>query len=228
MGYIERNAALERLYCRHWATFERLRSADKDLSNPYLAWVHPDYETARVRLVVVGKETNGWANEVQLKNLRPNQAVRALMNEYRDFRLGIGYSGKRSFWTPVHELYRQLNPTERELGFVALNASKMDWDSSIPPWAITEALVSTGILPEEIRILEPHVVVFHTGPAYESLLDKWFPSLERHGDNFKAVLTSPDLPSLAFRTYHPRYLNYRSRRKEVYNWIVGHVGAAAA
>lgn len=133
MGHIERNAALERLYCRHWATFERLRSADKYLSNPYLAWVHPDYETARIRLVVVGKETNGWANEVQLKNLRPKQAVRALMNEYRDFRLGIGYSGKRSFWTPVHELYRQLNPTGSELGFVALNASKMDWDSSIPP-----------------------------------------------------------------------------------------------
>jgi hypothetical protein len=227
MSYIERNAALERLYCRHWATFERLRKSGKYLSNPYLAWVHPDYETARIRLVVVGKETNGWFDELPLKNLGPNQAVRALMNEYRDFRLGTCYSGKRSFWTSVHELYRQLNPTGGELGFVAVNASKMDWDSSIPPLAITDALISTRILPEEIRILEPHVVVFHTGPAYESLLDKWFPSLERHGDNFKAVLTSPDLPSLAFRTYHPRYLNYRSKRKEVYDWIARHVRAAA-
>jgi hypothetical protein len=227
MGYIERNAALERLYCQHWATFERLRSADKDLSNPYLAWVHPDYEAARVRLVVVGKETNGWATEVQLKSLRPRQAVRALMNEYRDFRLGLDYSGKRSFWTPVHKLYQQLNPTGGELGLVALNASKMDWDSSIPPSAVTDVLVSTRILPEEIRILEPHVVVFHTGPAYESLLDKRFPSLKRGGDDFRAILTSPDLPSLTFRTYHPRYLNDQSKRKEIYDWIARHVHAAA-
>ncbi|MFZ0318679.1 MAG: hypothetical protein WAL56_06085 [Candidatus Sulfotelmatobacter sp.] len=160
-----------------------------------------------------------------MKDLRPNQAVRALMSKYRGFRLGVDYGG--SFWRAVHELYWQLNPTGGELGLVALNASKMDWDSSIPPSAITDALISTRILPEEIRILEPHVVVFHTGPAYESILDKWFPGLERHGDNFKAVLTSPDLPSLAFRTYHPRYLNYQSKRKQIYDWIARRVRAAA-
>jgi hypothetical protein len=140
--------------------------------------------------------------------------------------LGSNYPGKRSFWTPVHELYRRLNPDGSTLGFVALNASKMDRDSSIPGDAVRDALVRTRLLPAELRILDPHVVVFHTGPTYEHWLDAWFPGLKRDGDSWFASLAIDGLPKHCFRTYHPRYLNFRSRRVKVYDRIVAEVTGA--
>lgn len=222
-----RNAALAALYCRHWPVLSEIIARDERLSTPYLAWVHRDYEQADIRLVVVGKETNGWEDRSRVAGKAPEDAVRVLMDTYRDFQLGIHYSGKRSFWTPVHELYRRLNPNGPTLGFVALNASKMDLQGSIPGEDVRDRLVETGLLSGEINILEPHVVVFHTGPAYERWLDGWFPSLTRAGDAWLARLTAVGLPYWAFRTYHPRYLNYSSQRVAIYDRIVAEVTHAA-
>ena len=76
------NAQLESLYCQHWQALKQLVQ-ENDLSNPYLAWVHPDYETAKVRLVVVGKETNSWFDDLDISEIGSEQAVRALMRKYR-------------------------------------------------------------------------------------------------------------------------------------------------
>jgi hypothetical protein len=46
------------------------------MSMPYLAWVHPDYDTAQIRLVVVGKETQYWGKNRQLLNEGSEEAVR--------------------------------------------------------------------------------------------------------------------------------------------------------
>jgi hypothetical protein len=222
-----RNVALTELYCRHWPALRDILSRDARLSTPYFAWVHPDYEQARIRLVVVGKETNGWEDRNRVMDATSEDAVRTLMGTYRDFQLGTQYAGKRSFWTPVHELYQRLNPGGPPLGFIALNASKMDHDSSIPSEQVRQALIQTRLLPDEIRILDPHVVVFHTGPSYECWLDEWFPGLAREGDAWLARLTADGLPMRTFRTYHPRYLNYRSRRQAIYDRIVHEVTNAA-
>jgi hypothetical protein len=214
-----RNRLLRELYVDRWPALEAIRISGHAVSAPYLAWAHPDYEQAGVRLVVVGKETNGWGG-ADLTGLTPGDAVDTLMGEYRRFALGSHYRGRVSFWTPVHELYRMLNPDGPALGFVALNASVVDEDGQTPEIGLAEAITRTRLLPEAIRILEPTVVVFHTGPQYESWLDLWFPGLERDGGNELARLSAGGLPPLTFRTYHPRYLNYRSRRSAVYGEIV--------
>jgi len=64
-----RNAKLTSLYCRHWPVPSELLACDERLSTPYLAWVHPDYETADIRLVVVGKEANGWEDRSRVMGL---------------------------------------------------------------------------------------------------------------------------------------------------------------
>jgi hypothetical protein len=221
-----RNTALTDLYRRHWPALKEICLRDERLSMPYLAWVHPDYEQARTRLVIVGKETNGWGDRECVLRAEPEDAVRLLMHTYRGFELGTHYPGKRSFWTPVHELYRLLNPNGPALGFVALNASKMDLRGAIPGEEVRSALTQTRLLPDEIRILQPHVVVFHTGPKYERWLDGWFPGLARAGDVWLARLTADGLPRLTFRTYHPRYLNYCSQRQAIYGRIVAEVASA--
>jgi hypothetical protein len=164
-----RNADLAALYSHHWPELRRIMKTDERLSLPYLAWVHPDYELVKVRLVVVGKETSkGWAKQHRdrILGMTPDQAAmkltgpEVLRQVYKEFKLGKEYRGKASFWTPVHELYRRLNPNGPEFGFVALNASKMDLLGRTPGEQVRSDLIATGLLPAEIRILDPHVVVF--------------------------------------------------------------------
>ena len=220
-----RNQALVDLYCRNWPTLRDIMKQFPGLSSPYFAWTHPDYERAAIRLVVVGKETNGWGQPDQIIDLDPLQAVERQMQEYRKFKLGVNYSGKQSFWVPVHELYARLNPGGEKLGFVALNVSKMDQNQGVPNWEVRDALTTTGLLHAEIMILEPDVVVFHSGPRYESWIDLWFPGLKRSGDMWLSTLEVKGLPKHSFRTYHPQYLNRKSRRKQVYDAIVSKVNS---
>ncbi|MCX6907855.1 MAG: hypothetical protein NTY01_07420 [Verrucomicrobia bacterium] len=220
----QRNEALADLYRQNWPALREIMSRFQNLSLPYLIWVHPDYEKANIRLVVVGKETNGWEGQGERTNLdTSNQAVEKLMRLYREFKLGIKYIGKASYWTPVHDLYQRLNPKGPTLGFVALNASKMDQGSKTPNKEVRDAIIATGLLRDEIRILEPDVVVFHTGPYYESWLDGWFPDLKRTGDKLLCRLEAAGLPKHSFRSYHPQYLNRISKRKAVFDQIVAEV-----
>jgi hypothetical protein len=216
-----RNKALHELYCRHWDVYRQIIDNDPDLSMPFFAAVHPDFEKSSVRLVVVGKETNGWANEMRSELLASSsqQAVKSLMEQYQEFELGRRYSGKASFWVPIHELYRQLDPGGPELGFVSLNVTKVEKGGAAPNAAIRDLQFQTRMLAEEIKLLDPHLVVFHTGPYYEKWLSGWFPDLVVKGDEWLATLSGGGLPVNSYRTYHPRYLNYKSRRKEIYSRI---------
>jgi hypothetical protein len=218
----QRNENLSKLYCAHWDVLKKIIEEDPTLSMPFLTWAHSDYENARVRLVVVGKETNGWADDERQEILRcPTiEAVTKLMAHYRDFELGKDYRGKSSFWVPVRELYENLNPEGAEMGFVSLNVTKVEQNGGMPSAAVRDRQIATRLLAEEIRILDPHVVVFHTGPSYENWLHRWFPGLKVQGNNWFAELKADALPRHSYRTYHPRYLNYRSRRREVYAQIV--------
>lgn len=78
---------------------------------------------------------------------------------------------------------------------------------------------SKDLLRREIEILRPTAIVFHTGPRYERALKDTFPSLSIQ--TFKdydvtrtARLEHPSLPTHAWRTYHPGYLN-RGRRWQI-------------
>ena len=44
-----RNQELRNIYLRAWPDLAHLLVQDPELSSPYLAWVHPDYEAANIR-----------------------------------------------------------------------------------------------------------------------------------------------------------------------------------
>ena len=224
MGTVDRsglrNHELRQIYLEAWDGLREVMARDIRCSAPYFAWVHPEYEQAAVRLVVVGKETNGWEKPEQVLWMSADDAVEHLQKAYRRFRLGTQYSGKQSFWAPVHELYRRLNPQGPDLGFVALNVSKVDVGGNSPPGSFREALTKHEMLRRELEILDPQVVVCHTGPYYDRWLQDEFTNLRIVGDRFLARLSARSLPKHSFRSYHPRYLNYRSARNSVYDRIL--------
>lgn len=218
LGGSERNADLARLYRYSWFALSRMRAQDPALSAPYFAWVHPDYDRADVRLVVVGQETNGWGDCLDIPE-DPAEATRILMHEYRDFNLGADYAGRAAYWNPIRDLYRRLNPKGPESGFVALNVSIVDQGKREPDTNTRDQIIRLGLLPDQIKALDPHVVVFHTGPTHEDWIDLAFPGVSRSGDRILATLAAPSLPEFSFRTYHPRYLSYRRELASVYDRI---------
>jgi len=222
------NGQLEQLYCSVWPAFRSLLRDYPGLFAPYLAAVPDAYEEAPVRLVVVGKETNDWWDPSGLASLGTREAVETLMRAYQDFALGRSYSGRASFWTPVHELYRLLVPEGGAGGFVALNVSRMEFSGTQPGEDVRDRQIATELLSKELEILCPDVVVFLSGPSYDAWLKLWFPDLGWSGDRWLWELSSRRLPKAAFRTYHPRYLNYRSMRRHVFDRIVESVIGDAA
>ncbi len=73
-----------------------------------------------------------------------------------------------------------------------------------------------GLVADELAILGPHVCLFFTGPNYDGFIETIFPGCEfmACGDAPKrelATLVHSALPRASFRTYHPSFLNRRSR-----------------
>jgi hypothetical protein len=86
------------------------------------------------------------------------------------------------------------------------------------PEEIREALVEqqASLLEAELRILDPHVCLFFTGPYYDPVITGTLSHCEiLPCSNFPirhvAKLIHPKLPEVSIRTYHPNYLS-RSKK----------------
>jgi hypothetical protein len=66
------------------------------------------------------------------------------------------------------------------------------------------------IIPEELKILDPNVVLFLTGPNYDSIIKDNFGELKYEAlpNSTERQLSRVALPNVryAYRTYHPNYL----------------------
>lgn len=223
------NRDLRELYLRAWPELMDIVESRRPhgISAPYLASASDSFVAAGRRLVVVGKETNTWFNSNihEISRLEAPEAVDFMMEKYRSFDLGRKYKGRGSFWTPVRELSRRLvgEGHSDSDAFVALNISKFDERGSKPPTSVLEAQLATDLLKGEIEILQPEVVVFHTGPSYDKWIPRWFPGAEIEGDRWLATIKAPSLPPTTFRSYHPQYLNRTRQRGKVYSRIADRV-----
>jgi uracil-DNA glycosylase len=84
----------------------------------------------------------------------------------------------------------------------------------------------TILLRKEIEILRPDVVLFLTGPEYDSSISKAFTGViiltlsPRFELRQLAWLKHQELPETTFRTYHPGFLNRKPWRDAVKAEIV--------
>jgi len=222
---ISRGAANQRLcekYGSAWQTLVEALPVDDGLSNPLFLSVPARYSHARIRLMVVGQETNGWGTNDKGALGEPlgTDPVRRLMAVYDEFNFGQHYV-KSPFWQASHELYRSLNPSGPDRGFLWSNLVKVDQRCSRPDARYEEIVASLGLLEYEIQTLLPRVIVFFTGPYYEERLRRTFPGnrIEEVAPFIARVhLDCPD-GAIAWRTYHPSYLR-RARHWHVLSEIV--------
>jgi len=197
------NTALRTLYDSKWPDLNRILGEDKSISRPLLLKVPPEYEFAATRLLVIGQQTKGWGDHPEESDVRP---VLHLMELYERFAFALNYPAS-PFWQASHELYRRLNPGAPPRGFLWSNLVKVDQDERRPAGEIEEQVCQLGLVPAEVEIVRPRVVVFFTGRPYDARLSSTFAATRFFPlSNHLARLEHPALPFHTYRSPHPNWL----------------------
>jgi hypothetical protein len=228
---------LEQLRIELNTTYERLRSNPSiqglsaefvdQLSAPLLIQPTQRWLDGKHRVLVVGQEPREWGPN--LVNTFAAFAARAdavdqVLNCYREFSFG----GPGYFWTHFKDLRQAFDSSST--GFessvlwtnlyrvsveVATGKDKYNYSAERNTTLIERTALrdlSRDVLLEEIRLLEPTMVVFFTGPNYDAALKDVFQGAVLSAvDPFTARQMSwvqhPALPTKSIRSYHPGYMN---------------------
>jgi hypothetical protein len=217
-------------------------------SPPLLVLPHERWKSAKVKLLIVGQETVRWqynpgevgdsANPIAnfWEFLQAKHGVGAMWSLYRWYALGRAYPGLNSpFWRGFRLLSAAINGCEDSA--LWSNVFKVNVGGSViencKAAEISELRrVQKGLLNQEINILKPDVVVFLSGPRYDSTIQCDFPDMEisqfcrRWPKSAFGLIRAAGLPIRTIRTYHPEYLQ-RSRQlgilSEISQWATGRI-----
>lgn len=77
-----------------------------------------------------------------------------------------------------------------------------------------------NLLKDEIDILKPEFCLFFTGHKFDNRLgniftDLQFIAVEGFDPNVLVQLKSPDLPSLCYRTSHPKWISLQNKKSQL-------------
>lgn len=192
------------------AAFLDAMPSGKQISSPLFLSVSQAYETAKRRLLIVGQETHSWYGMIEDLKGTPNP-VETMQLIYQKFDLGRSYH-RSLFCRLTHQIQQQLAPSVPPDGFMWSNLFPCDEKKTTPTREVADTLRGFRVLPNEIAILCPHVVIFLTGPNYDYTIKDLFPSckfdqlVSEISNRELARIGHKDLPPLTFRTYHPSNL----------------------
>jgi hypothetical protein len=220
-------------------------------SPPLLVCPHERWHSAKLRLLIVGQETRHWTYRPgdvgelgdPIENFwefsQAKTGVVAMRKLYRWYALGRVYPKMNSpFWRGFRAIDLAINGTRDTALWT--NVFKVNVNGSVIRncrAAEVNALqrAQKGLLAGEIAILNPDVVVFLSGPRYDSAIRCEFPDMKispfsrRVPDSSVGVVRAEGLPLRTIRTYHPEYLQ-RSRQlgllSEISRWAANLVEAA--
>ena len=206
------------------------------LSPPLLLQITKDYFDSSTKIMMIGQETFGWSWGSDLAEKYPAypnpwpfdddivslydflkipNAVTALCWAYKSFDFAKYQPlTKRSFWW---QAFREIQNWENAC-LMWTNLGRFDFDGASileAPNAIKTELIkySANLIASEIRLLNPSICLFFTGPNYDALIAAAYPgALFLEIDNQTPVrkfakIQHKNLPELTFRTYHPAYLS---------------------
>ena len=180
-------------------------------ANPLLVSPPEDYFGSGLRIMYFGQETNGYEGSYE-----GSRGIDHLLGVYKRFTTENNgfprYGGQ--FWNAIKHFQGRFHVRDASTRYVWNNLIKIGKDHSKgrPSTKIMEwQFPWIDVVKKEVDILDPHVVIFFSGPNYDSLLKRTFEDA-----TFEPVLgfelrklakvKSKYLPDNSFRTYHPGYL----------------------
>lgn len=169
-----------------------------------------NYSKAKVRILFVGQETNGWMG---FNRIKTNKQVDEYLEKYVEF--SFSHSRIRStFWQTVHLINNEINQGD-EKSLMWTNILKFGRSGKGRPDKNVQELELKyfNILEEEIKILQSDCILFLSGPSYDfditqRIRNVLFQACSDYSDRELSIITSPHLPKKTFRIYHPNYLRY--------------------
>lgn len=232
------NKLLEELYLSKWESlsdklisFNEEEPDDKEnlATHPLLLKVNPQYEDTNLKIMFFGQETNQWGGELNDGIFSYDADMEFLLSLYEDFFLNQGYEqyGK-PFWNFIRRI-RSVDSIS-ETGYVWNNVLKIGKCEAGTPQQglINHTLNYFNVIPDEINILKPDVLLFFTGPRYDKYIEKHIGTYKIYPINgFKpnelCRLEFSFAPTkLALRTYHPGFLQRLGKKRldDVFNTII--------
>lgn len=211
---------LKEIYEKYWGNYLAHIKSNPNIqaANPFLIVVPSNYYEKRIKVMICGQETQGWGNEFD--DCPEKATLDAVLGIYAGFVNGGGYNSP--YWQFINSL-RKACPG---VGFVCNNIVKIGkkygpgCDDSINDLA----LKYFPVIPEEINLLQPDVILFLTGPNYDWRIRKALGDFKtKQVENIKRfdeiIFDDTSLPK-AFRCYHPRYLRQCGQENTVRSLIV--------
>lgn len=161
--------------------------------------------------MIIGQQTRGWNCEIE--------DFDAQLECYKDFDLGRTYYAS-PFWNIYHKFEK--NILGNEYCSVWGNINKYDLKKDKPYGKYEEEISKLDyLLREEIKILNPDIVIFLCGYTFDERIVSQYNGLELipvKNWKFRELIQfkHKDLPIHTYRTYHPNYL----RRSKLENAII--------
>jgi hypothetical protein len=215
------NEQLEELYSSKWTAIRKaLREIVRNDSppsptNPLLICIEKEKEwkKADLRVMIFGQETNHW------EDLSDHQSIKSiryrLKNYNRFYNNGDCWSYGGHFWNGFARFTNILNAKypDKQIRYVWNNIVKIgkDHEAGRPPKNIYDAEREFfHVIPDEVKILKPDIILFLTGPNYDDVIRDNFGELayspvSPYSERQLAKVVIPSI-RFAFRTYHPNYL----------------------
>jgi hypothetical protein len=207
---------LLQLYNHHLQAFRKVvnQFPQDDLNGPFLMSPGSAYFQQPSPLLVIGQETNGWSCFVEepLKQMETYEKFAVGQNESSDV-----------FWSMIRKTEALLGNEPFSCAWT--NFSKFDLYGLRPHGKYEKAIASLdNLLVEEIKILQPEVCLFFTGPYFDNRLRKAFGGMafeNVNGWDPKQLcrLRHESLPFLTFRSYHPWFLKLKGLDNNLLEFI---------
>ena len=218
------NELLKNLYSSKWGKInEMLQSFNEDdpedlenlATHPLLIKTDDEYAKADLKVMFFGQETNEWNGVFE-----EYADLESVLAVYEDFYLKRGYE---QYGKPFWNFIRNLKSTQstKKIGYIWNNVLKIGKSESGTPQQglINYTIDYFNVIPQEIEILKPNVLLFLSGHTYDDHIRKTIGNfsivpIEGFSTNELCILKFDNITvDLAIRTYHPGYLQRLGERR---------------
>lgn len=217
---MDKNAELLSLYKNGLKSLTSSKGFKVQPAYPFMIRVPDDYDE-KVKIMIIGQETNGWPGEMDKE---PEKS----MQGYKRF-----WIDKESKYSKTGTFHQVLNKFQKMLDKERtsciwnniIKIGKKDKIGTPPDEMITWQHKWFDITKREVELLKPNVVIFLTGPNYDLFIKKTFgeftvsKATQRKTRQLAKLNFLDNKEIIAFRTYHPNYLRQSGLENEILNYL---------
>jgi hypothetical protein len=225
------NKQLQELYLSKWSDISEtlIEIADGDPApeptNPLLIHINREKEwvKADVRVMIFGQETQDWEQA-------PGKSIEHLCDVYHRF-FNENHGKPSQFWNGFARFETILGAKypDKKIRYVWNNIIKIGKEDAPgrPPQNIYNAERQFfHVIPDEVKILNPNIILFLTGPNYDDVIrdnfgEDIYSLVPPYSERQLAKVSIPAV-DFAFRTYHPNWL-WRNDIDSYFNEIIKNI-----